>query len=432
MHPPPASPDPPSRRDGRSRAGPLIEPVPLPLVELRGSAHIVCFANPAFCALVQRSRVELVGKPFADIVTNGSACEGLLDRVYQAEARAQPTTSDGATPNSTIWLQAMWPSLEGDRRPVRVIVQLSKLADVTRFTVEMNEALLLGGLRQHELREAAERTEAGLQMEIVERIRIENELLEAKAELRTHAEYLEHVVAARTAQLRAAMGDLEAFSYSLVHDLRAPLRAIQGFTQIVLEMSRDQVGPDAADLLQRVVKASRRMDSLIQDVLSLNQVLLQPITLSAVDVDGLVRALVEEGPELSLPRADVRIEAPLLPMWGHEASLSQCLTNLLGNAVKFVASGEVPRVRVWTEFVPVAGGKPHVRLWVEDHGIGIDPKATGMIFEIFQRLHHSLAYEGSGIGLAIVRKAIERMGGQVGVESTVGTGSRFWLELPQG
>lgn len=432
MDPPPTSRGGAPRREGLRRAAPLLESVLLPLVELRGSAHIVCFANPAFCALVQRSRVELVGKPFAELVTNGNACELLLDRVYQAEAGAALPPAGGAARNPTMWLQAMWPSLEGDHRPVRVIVQMSRLTDVTRFTVEMNEALLLGGLRQHELRQAAERAKGDLQAEVAERIRIENELLEAKAELRTHAEYLEKVVAARTAQLRAAMGDLEAFSYSLVHDLRAPLRAIQGFTQIVLEMSREQVGSDAAALLQRVVKASRRMDSLIQDVLSLNQVLLQPITLSSVDVDGLVRALVEEGPELSLPRADVRIEAPLLPMLGHEASLSQCLTNLLGNAVKFVASGEVPRVRVWTEMVAVAGTKPHVRLWVEDHGIGIDPKATESIFEIFQRLHHSLAYEGSGIGLAIVRKAIERMGGRVGVESTVGAGSRFWLELPRG
>jgi signal transduction histidine kinase len=314
----------------------------------------------------------------------------------------------------------------------------------------MNEALLIAGLRQHELREEAEKSNAQLVREVAERERVSQSLRETKEMLRVHADGLEQTVAERTAQLRASVGELEAFSYSLVHDLRAPIRAIQGFTEMALEMSQPEVGEAAVELLNRVVKAAARMDSLIQDVLSLSQVIRQPIKLEAVDVDLLVRDLVKERPELASPSAEIVIDGPLLPMLGHEATLSQCLTNLLSNAVKFVRPGVVPRVRVWSEVraVPAScasrirheeeaceekGAKsPMVRLWIEDQGIGIPVEAQKRIFEMFQRLHTASQYEGSGIGLAIVSKGVSRMGGCLGVESEVGKGSRFWLELPKG
>jgi len=137
-------------------------------------------------------------------------------------------------------------------------------------------------------------------------------------------------------------------------------------------------------------------------------------------------------------------------MQGHEAALSQCLTNLLSNAVKFTRRGEVAQVRIWSERrsspSPSPSGKldasaarptpvaprATVRLWVEDQGIGMAADARVKIFGIFVRLNSSELYEGSGIGLSIVTKAIHRMGGQVGVESELGQGSRFWLELPEG
>jgi signal transduction histidine kinase len=111
---------------------------------------------------------------------------------------------------------------------------------------------------------------------------------------------------------------------------------------------------------------------------------------------------------------------------GHENLLSQCLLNLLQNAVKFVARGRPPKIRIWTED---RGGR--VRVWVEDNGIGIAKDQQERIFGLFQRLHRQDAYPGTGVGLAIVRKAVERMGGTTGVESEPGKGSRFWLELAQ-
>ena len=127
-------------------------------------------------------------------------------------------------------------------------------------------------------------------------------------------------------------------------------------------------------------------------------------------------------PEFQVAGAPVNIESPLQPMWGHEASMSHCVTNLLGNAIKFVAPGFNPKVRIYSE--PLGD---HVRLWVQDDGIGIESAAHSKIFDLFHRLSND--YEGTGIGLAIVKKAAERMGGGVGVESATGKGSRFWIEL---
>ncbi len=420
------------------------------MVEVVGAAHAVSEVNSAFCRLVGKTRDEMVGKPFAELVCHGASCATLLDRVYETgDAQTHGELEDSAM-DPAYWLYAMWPAFDENQKPVRVVVQLTKSAVSRQKNVaEVSEALLIGGLRQHELREAAEHSNRQLQVEIAERRRVEEALREAQAQLRAEAEHLEQAVADRTSELRTSVGELEAFSYSVAHDLRAPIRAIHGFTQMAIEMSREEVGPAAAELMQRIIKAAIRMDGLIQDVLSLSQVIRQPIEIKSVDVDALVRVLIEERAELSLPQAKIHVDGPLLPMLGHETTLGQCLTNLLGNAVKFVELGVVAQVRVWTEELAVPVGhlsdpasaataasipapRPLVRLWVEDRGIGIAPGAHKAIFEIFQRLNSSTTYVGSGIGLAIVRKAIERMGGRVGVESAPGKGSRFWLELPKG
>lgn len=415
----------------RSRTAPIIERAPLPMVEVEGPEHRVCYVNAAFCRLVQRTHDELIGCRFEEIVSNGAICVPLLNKVYATGEFETRVIPDGSGGNGVYWVYAMWPALDAEERPERVIIQMTQSVDFHRNAAAMNEALLLGALRQHELREEAEKANARLLVEVEERNQVARSLEAARAELREHADTLESTVSERTMQLRASVGELEAFSYSLAHDLRAPVRAIQGFTQMALDMPQEEIGTEALELLKRVVKAAARMDSLIKDVLSLSQVIRLPMKMETLSVDSLVRDLVKERPELSESKADVTIEGRLLPMSGHEALLSQCLTNLLSNAVKFTRPGEKPVVRVWSE-ERMTEMQPMVRLWVADRGIGIGPEAHAVIFEIFQRLHGSTQYEGSGIGLAIVRKAVERMGGRVGVESTPGEGSRFWLELPKG
>jgi signal transduction histidine kinase len=251
------------------------------------------------------------------------------------------------------------------------------------------------------------------------------ELKTAQKKLEAHAAELETRVRERTAKLQETVTELEAFSYSLSHDMRAPLRAIQSFTEIVVADYGARI-PEGLEYLQKVINAANRMDRLIRDVLNFARVSRSDIQLAPVNVDELVRDLIRERPELHTPSATIHIDHPLLPVLGHDASLTQCLTNLLDNAVKFVAPGVPPTVRVFTE----AHGD-RVRICVNDNGIGIAADDRDRLFGIFQRLNPAQGYRGTGVGLAIVRRAAERMHGTAGVQSAPGLGSTFWVELPK-
>jgi signal transduction histidine kinase len=229
----------------------------------------------------------------------------------------------------------------------------------------------------------------------------------------------------RLTELTQTSRELEAFAYSLSHDLRAPLRAIHSFTKMVLDDRNQRLDATGTDFLVRVVSAAERI-RLMQDLLTLGRVSHTEMRFKWVDVQRLIEELVSES-ESQRPCAEITVSSPLLPMLGDEASLTQCISNLLSNAVKFVAPGIVPQVRIYSQ--PL-GDK--VRLWVEDNGIGIQSEVHKKIFETFQRLPHDIKYEGEGIGLAIVLRAVDRMGGKVGLESEPGKGSRFWIELTNG
>lgn len=246
-------------------------------------------------------------------------------------------------------------------------------------------------------------------------------------ELREAREHLEKTVQERTARLRETVGELEAYSYSIAHDMRAPLRAMQGFSQILLEEQSERLDPSGREHLQRIVNAADRLDNLIQDILTYSKIARGDLKLEPVDLDQLVVEMIDHYPNFQSPDAEVDVAHPLTPVLGHAASLNQCVSNLLANAVKFVAPGTRPRVRVWTE---QRGDR--VRLWVADNGVGISAENRQRIFDIFVRIHPDKAYPGTGIGLSIVRKAVERMGGAFGVESELGQGSRFWIELQRG
>ena len=319
-----------------------------------------------------------------------------------------------------------------------------------RQTRKANEQLVLSSVRQHELREATEKLNGRLRVEIADRIDTEERLHAAQAQLANRAKQLEMLVQSRTATLTRAneslkkeiaererteillqqqtaklqeiIGELEGFSYGITHDLRAPLRALQGFSTILQEDHDAKLDDAGKDLLRRITASADRMDKLIQDTLVYSRVLRQELQFQVVDVERLLRGMLESYSDFQEPNAEVVIEGQLPGVLGSESLLTQCFSNLLDNAVKFVAPNVKPRVRISAE--RSAGV---VRFWVSDNGVGIDPMYFAKIFEMFQRL--KVAYEGTGIGLAIVRKAVERMGGQVGVESELGHGSRFWLDL---
>jgi signal transduction histidine kinase len=186
----------------------------------------------------------------------------------------------------------------------------------------------------------------------------------------------------------------------------------------------DKLGPKELDFFGRIMASAERLDNLIQDVLQYSRVARAPLELREVDLEKILAQVISDYPTLQPPSAEIQIQKPLLRVRGHEAFLTQCISNLLSNAVKFVAPGVSPKVIVYT--------KPFgedVRLVIEDNGIGIPFENQKQIFGIFQRLHANTIYPGTGIGLAIVQKAVERMGGRAGVESGVGKGSRFWQQL---
>ena len=169
------------------------------------------------------------------------------------------------------------------------------------------------------------------------------------------------------------------------------------------------------------------MESLIEEVLTFSTMAREEVKLEAVSVEKLIDSLIAERPELRSPRVDIVVRRPLALVKGNVACLTQCITNLLGNAIKYVPCGSAPRVSIWSELLG-----DQVRLWFEDNGIGIDQASQGRLFQAFYRVEPRAEYPGTGIGLAIVRKAVERMKGGVGVISAPGQGSRFWLLLPNG
>jgi signal transduction histidine kinase len=234
---------------------------------------------------------------------------------------------------------------------------------------------------------------------------------------------LEQIVAERTEKLQKMIDELEGFSYSITHDLRAPLRAVQGFAQILQWQARDRLTEDERGHLDRIISSALRMDTLIRDVLEYGRIVKTDLVLKPVNLDVQINDIVGSYPPFDSQVARIKIVHPLLPVLGNEAAVTQIVSNLLGNAVKFVAPGKRPEVLIRTE-----NRGDHVRIWFEDNGVGIPEASRGRIFELFQR-GHGAEYEGTGLGLAIVRKAAERIQGTVGLESEPGHGSRFWVEL---
>jgi PAS domain S-box-containing protein len=238
------------------------------------------------------------------------------------------------------------------------------------------------------------------------------------------AEALESLVDERTKSLREAVAQMEEFSYTVSHDLRAPLRGMQVYSKALLEDYGEMLDVEAKRYVMRIEENATRLDKMVLDVLTFSRLARTELKMERVSLDKLVRELVQHYPGMQPPRAEVRID-PLSDVVGHEPSITQAVSNLLSNAVKFVAPGVTPNVHVWTERKEGA-----VRLWVADNGIGIDPVHHSRLYNMFERVHPNLRYDGTGVGLAIVRKAVSRMGGETGLESDGKNGSRFWIQLP--
>ncbi|ARV62462.1 hypothetical protein BZZ01_30950 [Nostocales cyanobacterium HT-58-2] len=238
-------------------------------------------------------------------------------------------------------------------------------------------------------------------------------------------EILERGVTERTQQLQEANNELEAFGYSVSHDLQAPLRAMHGFAEALLEDYGDLLDELGKEYARRIIASALRLENLIQDLLAYSRLSRTELPLKSIDLTLVISEVIREiQPEIEQKQAEIKIDSPLPQVLAHHPTLVQVATNLVENAIKFVKVGVQPQVRVWAEKY-----NNWVRLWVADNGIGIASEHQKRIFQVFERLHGQETYPGTGIGLAIVRKGVERMEGRVGVESQLGQGSRFWIEL---
>ena len=248
----------------------------------------------------------------------------------------------------------------------------------------------------------------------------------AEESIRTMNEELEHRVIERTSQLEAANKELEAFSYSVSHDLRAPLRAIDGFSRMLDEEMGDAASPDARRFISVIRQNAQHMGQLIDDLLSFSRLNRQSLRLQPVAPNQLIKQVLST--LFADPNGkDVKFDIQELPpCQGDPVLLTQVWMNLISNAVKFSRKKSSPNIQIG-----FTRNDARLVYYVKDNGTGFDMRYYEKLFGVFQRLHRAEEYEGTGVGLAIVNRIIRRHGGEVWAESTLGEGATFYFSIPE-
>lgn len=227
-------------------------------------------------------------------------------------------------------------------------------------------------------------------------------------------------------ELAMANRELETFSYSVSHDLKAPLRGIDGYSRLLEEECGERLDDEGRRFLATIRRSTAQMHQLIEDLLNYSRLERRELHHLPFDLAALVRSVVEErATEAEKGGATLKVEIPPLTVCADRDGVAIALRNLLENALKFSRNATPPTIEIGAR-----AERGTTRLWVRDNGIGFDMKYHDKIYEIFQRLQRPEDYPGTGIGLALVRKAMQRMGGRVWAESTPGAGATFYLELP--
>jgi signal transduction histidine kinase len=274
---------------------------------------------------------------------------------------------------------------------------------------------------QQRLREVLTQREA----EIQRRKQSEKLLADAQLQLSAYANELEHRVAERTARLQQSVNSLENVLYHVAHDLRAPIRALSGFGNLLLTEHGSHLDAAGADYCRRLSDAAQRMDSLTSDLLAYGRLASADMTLGRVDLDVVVAAAVRQlAPSIQKSKARLTVASGLGVVRADSRVLTEMLVELLTNALKFVGVGVQPHSRISSEAL-----NGRLRLCIHDNGIGVDAKFQRRIFGLFDRVETAGDARSTGVGLALVAKGMERMGGEVGLQSHPGHGSCFWLEL---
>lgn len=333
-------------------------------------------ANASICRMLGYSREEMIHMRAADVVMPGVILQG-------------PVTQEG----------------NGDRHSQYHWRWKFRRKDGTTFTAEVIASMIPDG------------NMLGMIRDITERQRAEEAIQELNAQL-------EKRVVERTAKLEAANQELEAFSYSVSHDLRAPLRAVDGFSQAMLEDYADQLPAEGRRYLETIRQGAQKMGALIDDLLTFSRLSRQPLQFQEINTLGLVRSVIED---LRLDETGGQLDVRLgdLPTCqGDPALLRQVWINLISNAVKYSRKRERAVVEIGCETSPERDV-----YFVRDNGTGFDMRYYDKLFGVFQRLHRAEDYEGTGVGLAIVQRIIHRHGGRVWAESAVDQGAVFYFTL---
>lgn len=512
----------------------IAEDSPMPMAAVEGAGHIVRYVNSAFGRLVGKAKEELIGKPYGSVVPAGREGRSLLDRVYRTGQAEIHTGREHSSPHPFYWSYAMWPIVAADGGLMGTLIQVTETTPAHQQATAMNQAVLLGSVHQHELTEEADRLNARLQTEILERNRAEEDLREIAGRLRFMAEsmpqkiftakpngdidylnkqwmeftglsfeqikdwgwtrfihpddveetvriwrqsvetgepfqfvdrfrrhdgvyrwHLERAQAMRDAtgeismwigsstdiseqkqmeedlqqaneRLRRANSDLEQFAYSASHDLQEPIRNIAIFSGIIDRSYSQLLDAKGKESLGFVIDGARRMDLLVKDLLAYMHAARVPeINEEETDATEALTGVLSNLSS-SIREAGAQVTHDILPkLRMREIELQQLFQNLIGNAIKYRRDEAPARIHITA--------RRDGRMWqlsVQDNGLGIPPDCKEIVFGIFKRLQGGPKYPGTGIGLAICQKIVERYGGRIWVESAAGEGSTFSFTVP--